>query len=156
MDTNSMSNITIAAVPQTLIEVIWDRVEELLQRVVNVSHGELTLELIKKNLIKGDYLLITIAKGKDIIAVNILEIRTFQSGIKALYIPITGGDDLDEWMPRFLELAEGIARDYRCTEMRGLAVRAGWLRKLKPYGWEPVHTVIRCPVEYGNEQVGEE
>lgn len=60
-----------------------------------------------------------------------------------LYIPITAGSDLDEWMDEFLEIAAAVARDYECVELRGLAARQGWLKKLKPYGWEEVFTTIR-------------
>jgi len=150
-----MSDISIAAITSENIPAIWSRVEKLLQKVADVSHGELTLDIIRAELMSGKCLLVTVSRGSDIVAVNTLEIHTFKTGIKALYIPITGGDELDEWLGEFLEKVKSIARDYGCTEIRGKAVRNGWIRKLKPYGWEPVHTVIHCPVEYDNEQVGE-
>ena len=66
--------------------------------------------------------------------------------MRILAIPITGGDRLDEWMPEFLELMKHVARDLNCTELRGYASRDGWIRKLKPHGWEIAHTTIRCKV----------
>lgn len=140
-------NLIIAAVPATLIEVLWDKVTPHLQRVVDVAHGEITLDSVKAKLIRGDALLITISDQDSIIAVNTMEVRYFDSGRKAMFIPITGGDNLDLWMDRFLKVAKAIAKDHGCDELRGLAVRKGWMRKLAPYGWEEVHTVISCKIE---------
>lgn len=137
----------ISAVPVPLIEVVWPQCIEHIQRVVEKAHGEITLESVKARLMTGNSLLVTISKGVEIVACNILEVRVMDSGLRALYIPITGGNDLDKWMPRFLEVAKAIATDYQCTELRGLAVRKGWMRVLKSHGWEEVHTVIKCNIE---------
>jgi len=137
----------ISAVPIPLLEVIWPRCIEHIQRVVDRAHGEISLDSVKARLLRGDALLITISKGTDIVAVNTMEVRNFETGTKAMFIPITGGRDLDEWMPRFLEVAKAIAREHGCNELRGLSVRPGWLRKLSKYGWETVHTVIKCKIE---------
>ena len=139
-----MSKYIIAAVPATMIELVWDKVTPHIDRVIEVAHGELTRESLFKRLISGNTLLITISLGADIVACNTLEVRTFDSGTKALFIPVVGGYDLDEWMPEFLVIAKAIAKDYECTELRGLAVRPGWTKKLKPHGWENVHMVIKC------------
>ena len=140
-------NYIISAVPVTLIDVVWPQCMEHIQRVVEKAHGEITLDSVKARLMTGNSLLITISKGVDIVACNVLEVRVMDSGLRALYIPITGGNDLDQWMPRFLEVAKAIAKDYQCTELRGLAVRKGWMRVLKSHGWEEVHTVIKCNIE---------
>lgn len=136
----------ISAVPATLIDVVWPNIVDMVREVVKRAHGEITEESVYNKLLSGNTLLITISDGPDIIAINTVEVRTFETGLKALYIPITSGSHLDDWMPDFLEAAKGIARDFGCTELRGIAVRPGWLKKLKKEGWEPVHTVIKCDV----------
>ena len=141
-----MDSLNISAIPITLIEVVWDRCVPHISRVVERSHGELSLESVKGTLLSGNSMLITISDGSDIIAVNIVQVRTMDTGLKCLYIPITGGDRLDEWMPRFLEVAKAIGKDLECTELCGLAVRRGWMKKLAPQGWEFVHEVIRCSI----------
>jgi len=139
--------IVISAISADKIDLIWPLVEHHLQRVVDVAHGELTLYSIKGRLQDGMSILITINKGSEIIAVNTLEIRDFDSGLRALFIPITGGDYLDEWKDMFLDVAKSIAIEHGCDELRGIAVRDGWLRKLKPDGWEPLHQIIRYKLE---------
>ena len=137
----------IVAIPANMIEMLWDKVETHIQSVVNVSHGELTCESSKERAMSGDVLLVAICDGTDIIAVNILEVRVFDSGKKALCIPIVGGSRMSEWKYDFLKYAHQIARDFDCEELRGFAVRKGWLRELKDDGWEEVYTTVSCKVE---------
>ena len=139
--------IIIAPVPITLLDHVWDKAVPHLEKVIKKSPTELSLETIKDAIIKGDQMLIIISDGSDIIAVNVLEVITYATGLKVMCIPITGGTRMDEWLDRFMKLAHIIAQDLNCTELRGYAVRPGWLKKLKSYGWEPVFTTIRCPVE---------
>jgi len=139
--------IIIAPVPITLIDHVWDKSVPHLEKVIKKSPSELSIETIKESIIKGDQMLVIISDGDEVIAVNVLEVITYATGLKVLCIPITGGTRMDEWLDRFLKLAGYIAQDMGCTELRGYAVRPGWLKKLKSYGWEPVFTTIRCPVE---------
>ena len=141
-----MSDFIVSAIPKTMIDVIWGKVHPHIIRPIELSHGEVTEEEVRKSLSSGKTMLIVISEGEDIIAVNTLDVRIFDSGKRVLYIPLTGGDKLDLWMPKFLDVAKAIARDYRCEELRGLAVRKGWMKKLAPMGWEEVHTVISCNV----------
>jgi hypothetical protein len=139
-------DLTIAAVPCTMIDLIWDKVVPFMKMVEEKSPEDVVGEVVKEELIKGNQLLATISRGSDIIAINVLEVRTLDTGIKVLYIPITAGAEMELWLDRFLGIAEAIAKDYNCVELRGLAVRNGWLRKLKPYGWEELFTTIRYKI----------
>ena len=147
MTKNPTDDYIIAAVPVTLIDVVWSQCIKHIERVVERSHGELTLESVKEKLLKGNALLVTINKGSEIVAVNTMEVRIFESGVRAMYIPITGGDDLDGWQEQFEKVAGAIAKDFNCTELRALAVRRGWEKKLIPSGWENVHMVMRKQIE---------
>ena len=150
-----ISEYVIAAVPFNMVDVLWDKIEPHLHRVVNVAHGEITCDSVKTRLKSGSAVLVTISKGTEVVAVNTLEVRVMDSGLRTLFIPIVGGDELDGWINEFLKIAKAIARDYKCTELRGLAARKGWMRKLEQSGecnWENVHMVVRCPVE---DEIGE-
>ena len=142
-----MSEYKISAVPANMIECLWDKIEPIIRRPIELSHNEVTVDIAKKELMSGGVMLIVITKGPDIIAINTLEVRTFPTGKKALYIPLTGGDDLDKWMEEFLETAKQIAIGYKCTHIRGLAVRKGWLRKLEYLGFEPISTTIEMEIK---------
>lgn len=137
----------MALVPVTLVEVLWAQMEPHLQRVVDVAHDEVTLESVKNRLLRADSVAVVVCLEEDIVAVNLLEIRTFDSGVKAMYIPVVGGNYMDEWADQFLEIAKAIAKDFGCRELRGLAARKGWLRYLANKGWEEVNISLRCMLD---------
>ena len=136
--------LVVGAVPASMIEIIWDQVEPLIQRVIDKAPQDLSMDRIKSDLIAGNTLLVVISRKGVIIAANVLQVDTLDTGLKILYIPITAGDDLDLWMEDFLELAKRIAKDHSCVELRGLSVRKGWMVKLKHFGWEEHFVTIRC------------
>lgn len=138
--------LIIGAVPATMVELIWDKVFPLLKMAADKAPDDVELGIVKEHLIKGTQMLVTISRGSDIIALHTLDMRTLDTGIKVLFIPITAGTEMELWLDDFLEIATAIAKDYGCTELRGLAAREGWLRKLKPYGWEEVFTTIRYKI----------
>ena len=141
-----MNDLIIAAVPCTMIDLIWDRVEPFIQMVEVKSPEDVSSPVIKKELKKGNQLLVTISRNTDIIAINVLNVCTLDSGVKVLYIPITAGSEMELWLDRFLDIAIAIAKDHECVELRGSAIRGGWLRKLKSYEWEELFTTLRYKI----------
>jgi hypothetical protein len=127
-----------------MVELIWDRVEPLIEKVSVKSPEDVCIDVVKRELVNGNSLLVIISRGTEIVAINVLEVNTLDTGVKALYIPLTAGSEMELWLEEFLDIARAIAKDYECTELRGLAVRDGWIRKLKPYGWEELFVTIRC------------
>ncbi len=136
----------IAVVPSTMIDIVWDKVRPLLQLVVDRSPEDIVESVTKERLVDGHLLLVTISRGSEIIAINVLDVRELDSGIKALYVCITAGSEMDSWIERFLEIVTAIAKDHNCVEIRGFAVRNGWIRKMKPYGWEELFVTLRYKI----------
>ena len=143
-----MNNYILAALPVTMVDFLWNQIEPHLVKVVELAHNEITLESTKKKIKNGDTLLIMVLKDQDIIAVNTLEVRNFESGLKCQYIPCVGGEDFDGWVHQFFEYCKMIAKEFNCTEIRGCAVRKGWLRKLSQLGyeWTDLSTIIKYEV----------
>lgn len=146
-----MNKLTIAAVPVNLVEHMFPKAAPHLQRVVDKAPNDISLETIKANLMKGDTMLITISDGIDVVAVNVLQVHVMETGYRVLYIPITGGIRMEEWLDDFMEIAHALARDFKCDELRGMACRKGWLRALNDQGWYPIHEVIGCKVKQKSE-----
>jgi hypothetical protein len=140
-------SLKLVAIPTNMVDVMWDKIVPYIDIVVELSHGELESESTKLKAIDGEILLVAVCDGTDIIAVNILEVRIFESGKRAMCIPVVGGTRMAEWKYDFLKLAHQLARDFNCEELRGFAVRKGWLRELKDDGWEEVYTTVSCKVE---------
>ena len=142
-----MSEFSISIVAVAFVDIIWEEVTPHIQRVVDVAHGELTMEGIHKSLMDGNSLLVTISKGSEIVAVNTFEIRVLSSGVRTIYISVTGGSELFKWKDDVVALAVKIAKKFKCTELRVVAVRDGWTDILTPMGWEHVHQVLKFNVE---------
>jgi len=141
-----MSELLITAIPQNLVEVVWEQVQPLIERVVNKAPDDLSVWAIKKRLVDGQTMLIAISEGSKIVAVNVLSLEDLDSGKKVLVIPITAGDRMAEWMDDFFEVVTKIAKDFGCEELRGMSVRKGWMRILKERGWVENHTVVKCKI----------
>ncbi len=141
-----MSELTIALVPANMIELVWVQAEPLIKTVVDKAPDDLAIEAIKDRLMRGATAMVTISDGTEIVALNVVTIETLDTGMKVMFIPITAGTRMDEWLTPFLDIAKKIAKDYDCTELRGLSVRKGWMKVLKEYGWEESHVVIKCKV----------
>lgn len=139
-------NFTIAAIPATMIDLVWDRLIPHLERVVNTAPDEVSLDQIYNHAKLGNVLIVAICKGSDIVAAVTLEVRTFESGLRTLHLPAVGGNEMMEWMDQFLDVAKAIAKDLNCTQLRGAAVRSGWMRVLKDRGWSEVYTIVKCEV----------
>lgn len=137
----------LAAIPGNTVHMLWDKICPILERVVAVSNRELTVDGIKGRCVSGHNLIVTVCLEGEIIAVTVLDVVQFESGLRAMYIPVVGGDYMDEWLEESFEIAKAIAKDLNCSEVRGLAARKGWMRRLKNMNWEEIVTVIRCPVE---------
>jgi hypothetical protein len=134
----------LAAVPANLVSILWPQLSPILDRVIAVSNDELTSEGIRKRAILGNTLIVAICRKDVIVATCVLDVVEFDSGLRAMYIPIVGGEYMDEWLEDSVVVAKAIARDFNCTELRGLASRTGWFRRLKNMNWSTVTTVIKC------------
>ena len=139
----------IAAIPITLIEVLWDNIAIHLEKAVALSNNETSLESIKNKALNGDLLLMTVNDGGEIIAAFTLEVILFDTGKRSLFLGSVGAKNetnLDNWMFQALKVCKAIAKDMNCTELRGGSARKGWMRKLKDSGWKETHTTIVCEV----------
>ena len=146
MGADNMSAYKISIVPPNLIDYMWADIAPIIKRPIDLSHDEVTLEIAKKELESGGVSLVLITKGPQLVAINTLEVRTFPTGKKCMYIPLTGGDELDGWMEEFLGMVTATAKQHGCSHIRGLAVRKGWLRKLEGLGFEPISTTIEMEI----------
>ena len=143
---NMVKPLDICAIPAQMIEVVWSQVEPLLFRVVDRNPDDICPHVTKQKLLAGDTLLISISDGAEIVAINILEVQELDTGLRVLYIPITAGTRMREWLEPFLAVAKRIAKDYKCVELRGMSVRKGWLNTLGKHGWESAYETIKCKV----------
>jgi hypothetical protein len=135
----------IAALPQTLIEPMWETVKPHLERVIELVADETTIEHIFDKALSGEVLIIVICKGVDIIAAMTADIRSYDTGLKALHIPQLGGDDFFEWRDQLDSVLFAIAKDFNCSQLR-IVGRRGWVKALKDLGWEEQYVILKKDV----------
>lgn len=142
-----MTKFIIAAVPATLVEILWQDMAPHLQRAVETAHGEVTLDSIKEGFLSGDSLPLVVSVEGEIIAVLTAEVRQMESGLRCLVLPIIGGNRAFEWVDQFLEVAKCLAIEFNCSELRGFASRKGWTKMLEPRGFKDAHVVMTCQLD---------
>jgi hypothetical protein len=126
----------------------WEELLPHLERVIKVSNDEFTTESIKARAVSGNSVMIVIIdKDNKIEAVTTAEVVTYDSGLRSLLVPIIGGSHFFEWAPDWFEIVKALAVQLNCSELRGFAVRDGWMRILKSRGWHENHCVITYQLE---------
>ena len=131
--------------PLTVIQR-WDEILPHIERVVEASKDELCADIIKAKLLDGHSIIVAIFSKEKMLAVTTAEVVVYDSGLRSLLVPVFGGDGLFEWGAEWLEVIKKIATELNCAEIRGLAVRGGWMRILKDYGFSESHVVITLPL----------
>jgi hypothetical protein len=131
--------------PYTIIQR-WDELLPHIERVVKVSNDEFTPDSIKHKAVAGIALVVAVYEDLDVVAVVTAEVVTYDSGLKSLLVPICGGNGLMEWGLDLQAMLKDMAVALGCVELRGLAVRNGWLRVLRDHGWRENHVVIVLPL----------
>lgn len=129
-----------------MVELLWDQMLPMINLVIEKAPDDLVAETIKSRCVNGHNMAVIVYEEGVILAVNILDVRELDSGMKVLYVPVIGGTRLDEWSAEFMTILKQAAKDYGCEELRGMAVRKGWMTKLKPLGWEEMFTTVRCKI----------
>ena len=144
-----MKTHIFSIIPINLVRTLWPQLLPLVQLVVDASAGEITCDSVMKKAMSGECSLVAVIRTDSgvIVALNTIEVCTYDSGMKALLIPIVGGTEAFEWGPDFLAECNQLAKAIGCTEMRGFSTRESWKRVLKDYGWAESHFVIKRVVE---------
>jgi len=132
----------LTLVTNTLIPLIWDKLEPLIQRVVEVSDGDISTDTVKRSLLSLRSVVVIITVEDRIVALFTLEVRTMDTGKRVLYSPIIAGDDMSEWLEHYIRYVKEFARQENCPQIRGVASRKGWIRLLKKRGLKEGATTV--------------
>ena len=122
------------------LPIAWEQVSPMLQKGLDMSHGEIALEDIYRDLCKGIGKLYVVVDNGAPIAAFIIELREFRRK-KVCFVPYIGGERLDEWCENMLGLAEEIARAEKAAAVYGMG-RRGWARKLRDSGYQEYYTTV--------------
>ncbi|HHA19841.1 MAG TPA: hypothetical protein ENK70_09060 [Methylophaga sp.] len=126
----------LTAVPVTLVPFLWEEVTPILQRVVDISDGDISNSTVKRRILTGTSLLITVTEKESgkMVAIFTTEIRTMDTGKRVLYAPIIAGDEMKGWLEDMCQFLHKMAIREQCSQVRGISARKGWIRALKKHG----------------------
>ena len=141
------SKLIIDVIPTDMVWAVWASCIPHIKKVVHESKGMVSMGVTLSKLASGVAVLVVVKDGADVVACNVVEPRVLGDGTRALYISITGGSRMSEWMDAADDAFHNIAKVLNCTELRGMSIRDGWMRVLKKRGWEEVYTEVRCKIE---------
>lgn len=138
-----MSDVRIAMPNYLDVIRCWHEVEPFIQRAVDESNGELSVDSIKEKVGNKEIVVLTIydINIAKLIAVVTFDIVTFDTGIRILNIQCAGGERVDEWFNEVDVIANAVAKRHDCSKIYVIG-RNGWVRKLRHIGYQPVHAVI--------------
>ena len=136
--------ISIEIVPIKMIDAFWPHVEDYLKKVVDISHGEVTLDGMYSRLCEGSEVIIVVVREGIIIGCCIIGITEFETGKRVMQMPYCGGIDMKDWINEGFAMVKQIAFDQNCTHIRGCG-RTGWDRVLPDL--VKIRTIYECEVK---------
>ena len=131
------TNCRIAMISPDDINVVWDRISEYIQQVVDHSRGEATLEDYYEHLSTGNMQLWLAVDKENILACMVTQIAPYTSK-RVLRIIALGGIEMERWL-EFLPDIEHWAMNMGCTALEAWG-RKGWLKILRD--WECSYHIL--------------
>jgi hypothetical protein len=128
----------ISAIQIPQLYAVWADVEPILERVVEESHGDISVRSTRNRLIAGELQLYVISRMDEIDAIFVTDVQLSETGQRVLLVPIIGGNNMDAWIDDAIFTWRKLAEELMCDRIIGLG-RKGWERKLKPHGLKVTH-----------------
>lgn len=101
----------------------------------NYSGHEITLDSVFEGLANGTY------QGWHIDSVFVVTSVIRYENFSSLRITHCGGNLTDELLKKALDILEEFAKTLGCSRVE-LYGRRGWCKRLKPYGYNELYTVV--------------
>lgn len=141
------SSVDISPVRIEQVHLIWPVVKGMLQKALDYTDGELTLNDIYNTLMTGERALWVVFKDNEPIACVTTRIDQHKSGLKICVIDFAGGHSFKEW-DTFTDYIEPYYASLGCTKME-IAGRKGWLRLHTAKNFKLKYCVLRKDISHG-------
>lgn len=129
----------IAAIPRNQVDDHWLKVKPLLESALEYGDGDLTIEDVYSDLMDGTQVLLVVYDGPIKAAITMEMVKGRRK--RWMNTVLCGGSDTNDWLPEWMDAAEELAREQGAELM--VTGRRGWLKKLKPFGFQEAYTVAR-------------
>lgn len=117
------------------LDHVWPRVEKFLSDALQVETPPLPLSTLRKQVENSHSQLWGIAEPDRFLGALITRLVDYEENGKYVEIAYCGGVEIDRWLEKGLWEIESWAQSLGAKYVT-LGGRAGWVRKLRPYGYE--------------------
>ena len=145
------NGITAAVVKQEDLNKVWPQVSELLGPACEYSHGQDTLQTLRRALMSGKDGLFVVADDGAMIGAVTFTINDFDTGLRLLDITYAGGVAMDTQMPTVIQMFHGLKEHYMCDRVR-ITGRKGWVRYMQQFGFQTNTLFSRDGVNHGQQK----
>ena len=133
--------MNIMAVDCSKIDNIWDKIVPNIRKVLKtqdkhhaITDNLLSIEGMREHIRSGKGQLLAIFEDDKVVASLMIEVLNTELG-RSLNITTLGGGRIHEWNMMLLQTLKNIANKYKCDDIRIYLVRKGWIKAMKPYGF---------------------
>ena len=130
----------VSLVPANAVTKVWDKIEELVDKVIPYTYGRMIAADVLHNLIINHYHLWIIEKEDTIKAIAITEFMKYPRKT-VLLINFISGDKLSEWIEELDRVLVKFSKETGCDFLEACG-RAGWERKVTRLGWKKKFTIV--------------
>jgi hypothetical protein len=130
----------IIAIRQDDLHKWWPQVRSFITKALTRGYGEYDDEDIHTLLEDGNATLVLAIVDNKVVA-GIVTTLIEKPALRELIIMTAGGDHLDSWLPEIMDVFDKIAEEQQADAIL-VHGRAGWVKKLAPYGYGYVHTTV--------------
>lgn len=130
----------IIAIKQDDLHKWWPLVRQFIEKALTRGYGEYDADDIHTLLEDGNAGLILAVVNNNVVA-GIVTTVIEKPALREMIIMTAGGDHLDDWLDEIMEVFDIVAKQQQ-ADVIAIHGRAGWVKKLKSYGYEPVHTTV--------------
>ena len=130
----------VSLVPANAVTKVWDKIENLVDKVIPYTYGRMITADVLHNLIINHYHLWIIEKEDTIKAIAITEFMKYPRKT-VLLINFISGDKLSEWVEELDRVLVKFSKETGCDFLEACG-RAGWERKIARLGWKKKFTIV--------------
>jgi|8_EtaG_2_1085327.scaffolds.fasta_scaffold111366_2 hypothetical protein len=130
----------VSLVPANAVTNVWDKIEELVDKVIPYTYGRMIAADVLHNLIINHYHLWIIEKEDTIKAIAITEFMKYPRKT-VLLINFISGDKLSEWIEELDRVLVKFSKETGCDFLEACG-RIGWERKVTRLGWKKKFTIV--------------
>lgn len=135
-----MGQVVIFVVRDSNIDQWWDKALPFVNKALEKGQGQYDAEDVRSMIEEGFGVMILAYIDGDIVAAMVSILDEFPL-IRQMTILLMGGDNSDEWFDETMKAFAEIASEQQ-ADVITVHGRRGWVRKLKQYGYEEIHTTV--------------